>query len=37
MMRVIDTFLAIPSLVFLLILVNLFTPNLWITAWLALL
>jgi peptide/nickel transport system permease protein len=30
MMRVIDTFLAIPSLVFLLILVNLFTPNLWI-------
>jgi peptide/nickel transport system permease protein len=30
MMRVVDTFLAIPSLVFLLILVNLFTPNLWI-------
>jgi peptide/nickel transport system permease protein len=30
MMRVIDTFLAIPSLVLLLILVNLFTPNLWI-------
>jgi peptide/nickel transport system permease protein len=30
MMRVIDTFLAIPNLVFLLILVNPFTPNLWI-------
>ncbi len=30
MMRVVDTFLAIPSLVFLLILVNLFTPNLLI-------
>jgi peptide/nickel transport system permease protein len=30
MMRVVDTFLALPSLVFLLILVNLFTPNLWI-------
>ncbi|MBV9382327.1 MAG: ABC transporter permease [Streptosporangiaceae bacterium] len=30
MMRVVDTFLAIPSLVLLLILVNLFTPNLWI-------
>jgi peptide/nickel transport system permease protein len=30
MMRVIDTFLAIPSLVLLLILVSLFTPNLWI-------
>jgi len=29
MMRVVDTFLAIPSLVFLLILVNLFTPNMW--------
>ncbi len=29
MMRVVDTFLAIPSLVFLLILVNLFTPNEW--------
>ena len=29
MMRVIDTFLAIPGLVLLLILVNLFTPNLW--------
>jgi peptide/nickel transport system permease protein len=29
MMRVVDTFLAIPSLVFLLILVNLFTPNVW--------
>ena len=28
MMRVVDTFLAIPSLVLLLILVNLFTPNL---------
>ena len=27
MMRVVDTFLAIPSLVFLLIMVNLFTPN----------
>jgi peptide/nickel transport system permease protein len=27
MMRVVDTFLAIPSLVFLLVLVNLFTPN----------
>jgi peptide/nickel transport system permease protein len=27
MMRVVDTFLALPSLVFLLILVNLFTPN----------
>ena len=30
MMRVVDTFLAIPSLVLLLILVNLFTPNLWL-------
>jgi peptide/nickel transport system permease protein len=30
MMRVVDTFLAIPSLVFLLIMVNLFTPNVWI-------
>jgi peptide/nickel transport system permease protein len=30
MMRVVDTFLAIPSLVFLLIMVNLFTPNIWI-------
>ena len=30
MMRVVDTFLALPSLVFLLILVNLFTPNIWI-------
>ncbi|MCQ4082320.1 ABC transporter permease [Streptomyces sp. RB6PN25] len=30
MMRVIDTFLAIPGLVLLLILVNLFTPNLWL-------
>ena len=29
MMRVIDTFLAIPGLVLLLILVNLFTPSLW--------
>jgi peptide/nickel transport system permease protein len=29
-MRIVDTFLAIPSLVLLLILVNLFTPNLWI-------
>jgi len=29
MMRVVDTFLAIPSLIFLLIMVNLFTPNLW--------
>jgi peptide/nickel transport system permease protein len=29
MMRVVDTFLAIPSLVFLLILVNLFAPNVW--------
>jgi peptide/nickel transport system permease protein len=29
MMRVVDTFLAIPSLVFLLIMVNLFTPNVW--------
>jgi peptide/nickel transport system permease protein len=29
MMRVVDTFLAIPSLVFLLIMVNLFTPNGW--------
>jgi peptide/nickel transport system permease protein len=29
MMRVVDTFLAIPGLVLLLILVNLFTPNLW--------
>jgi peptide/nickel transport system permease protein len=30
MMRVVDTFLAIPSQVLLLILVNLFTPNLWL-------
>ena len=30
MMRVIDTFLAIPGLVLLLILVNLFTPSLWL-------
>jgi peptide/nickel transport system permease protein len=30
MMRVVDTFLAIPSLVFLLVLVNLFTPNVWV-------
>jgi peptide/nickel transport system permease protein len=30
MMRVVDTFLAIPGLVLLLILVNLFTPNLWL-------
>ncbi|QMU71999.1 ABC transporter permease [Streptacidiphilus sp. P02-A3a] len=30
MMRVIDTLLAVPSLVLLLILVNLFTPNLWL-------
>jgi peptide/nickel transport system permease protein len=30
MMRVIDTFLAIPSLVLLLILVNEFTPSLWL-------
>jgi peptide/nickel transport system permease protein len=30
MMRVVDTFLAIPSLIFLLIMVNLFTPNVWI-------
>jgi peptide/nickel transport system permease protein len=30
MMRVIDTFLAVPSLVLLMILVNVFTPNLWI-------
>jgi peptide/nickel transport system permease protein len=30
LMRVVDTFLAIPSLVFLLIMVNLFTPNVWI-------
>jgi len=30
MMRVVDTFLAIPSLVFLLIMVNIFTPNVWI-------
>ena len=30
MMRVVDTFLAIPSLVFLLLLVNLFTPNVWV-------
>jgi peptide/nickel transport system permease protein len=29
MMRAVDTFLAIPSLVFLLIMVNLFTPNVW--------
>jgi peptide/nickel transport system permease protein len=29
MMRVIDTFLAVPGLVLLLILVNLFTPSLW--------
>ena len=29
MMRVIDTFLALPGLVLLLILVNMFTPNLW--------
>lgn len=29
MMRVVDTFLAIPGLVLLLILVNLFTPTLW--------
>jgi len=30
MMRVIDTLLAVPGLVLLLILVNLFTPNLWL-------
>jgi len=30
MMRVVDTFLAIPGLVLLLILMNLFTPNLWL-------
>ena len=30
MMRIIDTFLAVPGLVLLLILVNLFTPNLWL-------
>jgi peptide/nickel transport system permease protein len=30
MMRVVDTFIAIPSLVFLLIMVNLFTPNVWV-------
>jgi peptide/nickel transport system permease protein len=30
MMRVVDTFLAIPGLVLLLILVNLFTPNIWL-------
>jgi peptide/nickel transport system permease protein len=30
MMRVVDTFLAIPGLVFLIILVNLFKPNMWI-------
>jgi peptide/nickel transport system permease protein len=30
MMRVVDTFLAVPSLVFLLVLVNLFTPNVWV-------
>jgi peptide/nickel transport system permease protein len=30
MMRVVDTFLAIPGLVLLLILVNLFTPNVWL-------
>jgi peptide/nickel transport system permease protein len=30
MMRIIDTFLAIPTLVLLLILVNMFTPRLWI-------
>ena len=30
MMRTVDTFLAIPSLVFLLIMVNLFTPNVWV-------
>jgi peptide/nickel transport system permease protein len=29
MMRIIDTFLAIPTLVLLLILVNMFTPSLW--------
>jgi peptide/nickel transport system permease protein len=29
MMRVLDTFLAIPALVLLLILVNMFTPSLW--------
>jgi peptide/nickel transport system permease protein len=30
MMRVVDTFLAIPGLVLLLILVNLFTPDIWL-------
>jgi len=30
MMRVIDTLLAVPALVLLLILVNIFTPNLWV-------
>jgi peptide/nickel transport system permease protein len=30
MMRVIDTFLALPTLVLLLILVNIFPPNLWV-------
>jgi peptide/nickel transport system permease protein len=30
MMRVVDTFLALPTLVLLLILVNMFTPNLWV-------
>ncbi|MGD0937173.1 MAG: ABC transporter permease [Streptosporangiaceae bacterium] len=30
MMRVIDTFLAVPALVLLLILVNIFTPDLWV-------
>jgi len=30
MMRVIDTFLAVPALVLLLILVNIFTPSLWV-------
>jgi peptide/nickel transport system permease protein len=34
MMRVVDTFLAIPGLVLLLILVNLFTPNLWLIIFL---
>jgi peptide/nickel transport system permease protein len=29
MMRIVDTFLAVPSLILLLILVNIFTPNLW--------
>jgi peptide/nickel transport system permease protein len=30
MMRVVDTFLAVPGLVFLLVMVNLFTPNVWV-------